>query len=550
MSAAWQSELFSGGIPLVYTVWLAGKRCTTQWTIYRGIGADGLHEIEFLAEINPTAWGGGGSLIRQRGHLWCTDAVGPVRYTSHAQNTRLTLVFTRDLVTIELPDGSAQMVARDGAEFLVDGNLPGQAALFYAELASRKALQRPKTVRLYLVPQLVTVPSEIVRSETLAADDPPAGGGLWYRTSHREDILLDAHGRMLEVRIAHLGSECRLETPGPPPPHWPEDLRTGDQPYTPSPTVHFHLEDVSIEGPVTPIGATLTIPNKIKAGVLFLSGSGTHDRHGICGEIDLGTHEIMDGLADHGFAGLRFDTRGAGTTRLGSDTLDRGLASDIADALACLDFLRARPEVAGRPLFLIGHSQGGMEALALANKQDAAAWLAGVVLLAAPGRTLDQVLADQIVAQGQTIGFTAEQIGRQLEDLKQATELVRSGRPWRPGEIPDWLLALFRTRTWYQQMLGCDTRKLIAGVRCPVLVCQGGKDFQVSPTRDAEALVAAARSGGVHCGYAFFPELDHLFKRSAGRSTLAEYYQSRPVDRAFLDHLLGWLDERSGVTAA
>ncbi|MGH6671534.1 MAG: alpha/beta hydrolase family protein [Xanthobacteraceae bacterium] len=557
MSAAWTTHLFPGGVPLVYTMSLAGKPSTTQWTIYRGIGTDGLHEIEFLAEIDPAAWGGGGALIRQRSRLWCTDGLDPVRYTSEAQSTRLTLQFARDVVKIELPDDTAQTIARDSAEFIVDGNLPGQAALFYAELANRGSLRQPVSVRLFLVPQLVTVPSEIAPSEIAlgkipAAKDPSASSGLWYRTSHREDVLLDPQGRMLDVRIPHLGSECSLRRPGPSPPNWPEDLRSPSLTYAPPQTAQFSIEDVSIAGPVTPIGATLTIPRAIDpvGGVLFLSGSGTHDRHGISGEIDLGTHEIMDDLADHGFVGLRFDTRGAGSTRLGSDMLDRGLTSDIADARACLAFLRQRPEVAGRPLFLIGHSQGGMEALALANKKDVAPWLAGIVLMAAPGRTIDEVLADQIVAQGETIGFTQEQIGRQLEDLKQATRLVRSGRPWRPGEIPDWLLALFRTRTWYQEMLSCDTRMLIAGVTCPALACQGGTDFQVSPTRDAEVLVAAARSGNVDCGYAFFPGLDHLFKRSIGRSTLAEYYQPRPVDGAFLSRLRAWLDERAGVIAA
>ena len=546
MSPRWATLLFPGARPLVYVSSLAGKTCASQWSLYRGVDENGLHEIEFLAEIDPAACGAGGSLIRQRSRLLCTDAAEPVRYTTQTQGTRLSLDFAPDSVKVELPDGSVQSLPRQDAEFLIDGNLPSQAALVYAACADRLLTQQAVRLRLFLAPQLVAVPCEISLDHELLAS-----GGRWYRTSLREEILLDPNGLMCEARVPHLGSDSKLENPGPRVPDWPEDLAPNAPSlrYVPPKSARFRLEDVSIAGPVTPIGASLTGPDGAAplAGVLFLSGSGTHDRHGISGEIDIGTHEIMDSLAESGFLGLRFDTRGAGTTRLGADALDRGLTSDIADARACFTFLRARSELAGRPLFLVGHSQGGMEALALANDEDVATSLAGVVLMATPGRDLDALLADQVVTHGEKIGFTHEQISRQLDDLREATRLVRSGRPWQAGEIPDYLLAMFRTRTWYEDMLRYRTPDLIARVRCPVLVCQGGKDFQVSPTLDAEALVAAARSAGVDCDDALFPDLDHLFKPSSTRSTLAEYYEPRAVDPAFIARLAAWLTRRVSV---
>lgn len=547
MSLPWITLLFPDGRPLVYASSLVGRPCATQWSLYRGIGEDGLHTIEFLVEIDPAAAGGGGALIQQRSRLWCTETLDPVRYTSQAQGVQVTLHFAPETVTIDLPDRSTQTVQRDGATFVVDGNVPGQMALVYAELAYRGSFDRAARMRLFLVQSLVTVPCELV-----PADDLPAADGRWYRSSHHEEVLLDADGLMRVVKTTHLGTETRYELPGPPVPDWPEDLAPAAEPlcYAPRKAARLRFEDVIVQGPVTPIGATLTLPegDGTFPGVLFVSGSGTHDRHGIAGEIDIGTHEIMDDLAEHGFVGLRFDTRGAGTTQLGSDTLDRGLTSDIADARACLAFLRTRPETAGQPLFIIGHSQGGMAALALAAEKDAVP-LAGVVLMATPGRDLDEMIADQVVARGEDVGLSRAQIDFQLAELKEATALIRSGRPWQAGEIPDYLLTVFRTRTWYEEMLRYRTPDLIAHLRCPALVCQGGKDFQVSPTRDAEALVAAARKAGVNCGYALFPDLDHLFKRSPGRSTLAEYYKPRPVDPDFIIRLRVWLAARAGLSA-
>jgi hypothetical protein len=213
-----RTALFPGGSPLVYASSLAGKRCATQWSLYQGVGDDGLHAIEFLAEIDPAAAGSGGSLIRQRSRMWCTDTLDPVSYTMQAQGARLTLHFAPDLVKVELPDGSVQSIPRNSAAFLIDGNLPGQAALVYAELAGRMLLQHAAQTRLFLAQQLVTVPCEIS-----PADDLHSSDGRWYRTSHHEEVLLDSRGLMREVRIPHLGSATKREDPGPPPP----DRRAG-----------------------------------------------------------------------------------------------------------------------------------------------------------------------------------------------------------------------------------------------------------------------------------------------------------------------------------
>ena len=252
-------------------------------------------------------------------------------------------------------------------------------------------------------------------------------------------------------------------------------------------------------------------------------------------------------LAEHGFLGLRFDTRGAGSTRLGTDFLDRGLSSDIADARACLAYLRARPEAVGQPLFLIGHSQGATVALALAGEQPPDAGLRGVVLMAAVGRDLDEVLADQVVVQGRQLGLSQAQIEALQADARTVAGLIRSGCPWDAEHIPHHLLATFRTRTWYKEFLRYPTTELIGRVNCPILLCQGSEDFQVSPTRDAERLLTAARLAGRDCSYALFPGLDHLFKRSKGRSSLAEYFEPRPVAPEFLQRLHAWLGSRAGL---
>src|SRR5262249_60224486 len=77
----------------------------------------------------------------------------------------------------------------------------------------------------------------------------------------------------------------------------------------------FALQDISIAAPRGPLGGSITVPagQGPSPAVLFISGSGKHDRHGIVGDGDLGSHEIVDYPSNHGMVGLPFSLRGAGT---------------------------------------------------------------------------------------------------------------------------------------------------------------------------------------------------------------------------------------------
>ena len=480
--------------------------------------------------------------------MLCAEALAPIRFDIQSGGGRLVLEFNTATVDITLPDGSVQTVDRAEAAFLADGALPATTALIYAALADNVQIDadaEPLRLRLFLVNTLVSVPYE-----TYPSDEPAEPDACWHQTSHRTHVLLNKKGLMLAVRVPDSGLEVILDREAPPAPEWPEILGP-DAPllaYQPPPQRRFQLEDVEIPGPVTPIGATLSIPSgSTSSAVLFISGSGVHDRHGIAGEFDIGSHEILDDLAEHGVLGLRFDTRGAGTTRLGGDILDRGLGSDIGDARACLEYLRKRPEASGRPVFLIGHSQGATIAMALAGEESVRTRLSGLVLMAAMGRDLNEVSADQIQVEGRRLGLEEAQIKTLQADTHKVAELIRSGEGWDETRVPHHLLALYRTQTWYADFLRYRPTELIGEVPVPILLCQGGADFQVSPERDAEPLLAAARQSRRDCTYALFPGLDHFFKRSAGQSSVTEYLETRPVAPEFLSRIRAWLNDHGEI---
>ena len=577
MKPPWVDVALRGADSAFFTVEVGGRTYIEQWAAYDGVTEAGHHRLRFVVRADPSAIGMGGRARLSRAHLLCDGDLRPASYVVEGAGGRTRFDFDGTAVAVAFPEGTRQRLEHVDFDYLVDGDVPATMALAYAAIACRRPGTRFEDVdvSLFSVQTVASVPYR-----TMPAEPPPAPG-RWHRTSHDGEVLLDDAGAMLECRLPKLGIVVFRASAGAPWPDWEAEAARLPPPpgYRVPEGARFRVEDLEVDGPVTAIGAALSVPEGPGPfpSVLFIGGSGVHDRHGIAGEIDIGSHELMDALAEAGFLGLRFDARGGGTTRLGDDALDRGLRSDIDDARACLAHLLRDPRTAGRPSFLIGHSQGGSVALALAGEARPPGAVSdqleslprfqpdgtaldsklerirrrrkhsgpsGVVLMAAMGRDLDEVLDDQTVEQGRALSLDDAQVAALREDGREVAALVRSGVDWTEEAVPHRFLAALRTRTWYADLLRYAPKELMGSVACPLLICQGGKDIQISPSRDAAALVAAAEAARLDLEYCYFPDLDHLFKRCEGRSSIDQYCQDRRVDRAFIARVAAWLRSR------
>lgn len=301
--------------------------------------------------------------------------------------------------------------------------------------------------------------------------------------------------------------------------------------------------DVSLAGEITrPKGAQGRLP-----AVFFVSGSGLQDRDGEAQGLDLGTHEILDRLTQAGFLVLRVDDRGAGGSTgpvddLGNDDL-------IADARACADFLFARDDVDPGRVALIGHSEGGITVPILAVERPR---IAAVVLMAATARSIAEVILEQNGQALDLAGVKGEERAKVLAEVRRYLELASSDAKIDPETVPADYRALLSMRAWLRGHARQDPLANIRRVKCPVLVLQGAKDFQVSPDRDARALAKALdEAGNADHELIVFPGLDHLFKKAPGEtSQLSDYFLRRSIDAAFLDALVAWLSKRLRVEQA
>lgn len=234
-------------------------------------------------------------------------------------------------------------------------------------------------------------------------------------------------------------------------------------------------ENVSAAG----FPATLTVPagGADAPAVLVIAGSGPTDRDGdsIVG-VKAGYLALLaDDLAASGIASLRYDKRGVAGSKPVAREDGLTIGSFIDDAADVFDWLAARPDAG--PIVVIGHSEGGVIALELARRRPS---IAGLVLVATPGRPLAETLRDQLA------GYPELLRARSLEILAQ----LAAGKS--VDDVPPPLLALFRpsVQPYLRSIFALAPARTLAELRLPVLVIGGGTDLQV-PRADFDALSEA-----------------------------------------------------------
>ena len=333
----------------------------------------------------------------------------------------------------------------------------------------------------------------------------------------------------------------------------------------------YREEDLTFTSGEVTIAGTLTVPDGKGPfpAVVLLSGSGAQNRDS---EI-LGFRPfkiLADTLARAGIAVLRCDDRGVGGS---TGTLVDATTADLADdALAAVQRLAARSEIAKGKIGLIGHSEGALSAALAASKSPDVAFL---VWMAGSARRGDEVMRQQAGDLARAAGADAATVERILEqhahllagirggvddeELKQRVRtlaraqlalLPEAQRKMIPNpdafidaQMPAQLKAL-RSR-WMRFFIDFDPVTALARVTCPVLAIFGERDMQVAPASNRPPLERALAGGGnTRVTVKVYPEANHLFQ-VAVTGNPSEY---AALPKAFVpslaDDLVAWIRAR------
>jgi dipeptidyl aminopeptidase/acylaminoacyl peptidase len=193
-------------------------------------------------------------------------------------------------------------------------------------------------------------------------------------------------------------------------------------------------------------------------------------------------------LAQQGLASLRIDFRGSGDSD--GDFSDTTYEGQIADGLAAVTLLASEPRVQGKRIALLGWSQGGLVAAAVAGRTNVPVATALWAAVADPQESIGNLLGKALVEAGLQTGETPLAIALDWKSFS-----LKQG--------------------YFDGMFAIDPAAEVAAYLGPLFVAHGRLDEAVLPHAAAKLLAAHKASQE-----SWLEDMDHSFNASTGPRTL------------------------------
>lgn len=303
----------------------------------------------------------------------------------------------------------------------------------------------------------------------------------------------------------------------------------------------FTEHDVTVGDGPPAVPGTLSVPRRTgpapAPGVVLLSGSGPHDQDETIGR-NKPFKDLAWGLATAGIAVLRFEK----VTHAHPDLVAGNASFTLTDeyvphAVAALRLLREHPEVDPERVFLAGHSQGGT----VAPRVAAEAPVAGLVILAGGAQPLQQAMVRQFRYLASLGPADPAAQSALLDTVTRQAAAVDD--PGLSAATPGSDLPFGVPAAYWLDLRGYDAPAAAAALGEPVLIIQGGRDYQVTVADDLSRWQAAL-DGRPDVTIRVYPADNHLFFPGSGPSSPAEYEPAQHMDPAVVADIAAWLAAR------
>ena len=299
----------------------------------------------------------------------------------------------------------------------------------------------------------------------------------------------------------------------------------------------FTEHDMMLESAGLAVEASLCMPTVADApvpAVVLLAGSGPSDRDSTVG----GNKPLKDlawGLASCGIATLRYDKITYADPESVLARTDFTAADEyIPHALAAINTLRDHLSVDGHRIYLLGHSQGATMAPRIAASADCA--VAGLILMAVSAEPAHHAAVRQVRYLLSLDPNSDSDHDPGLAALIRQAEVVDSAdltESTSPADLPFGVPAHY-----WLDLRTYDLVATIATLHVPLLLLQGGRDYQV--TVDEHSRFAAALPDHIDVTTHLYPAGDHYLFAGSVPSTPASYREPHHVDPAVIADISAW----------
>jgi len=288
----------------------------------------------------------------------------------------------------------------------------------------------------------------------------------------------------------------------------------------------FREREVTVGEGEFKLPGTLSVPagGKRVPGVVLVATAGPQDRDETIGGVK-DFKDLAEGLASRGIAVLRYEKRTRqypSVARSPNYTVEKETVDDAALAAA---LLRSQPEVNPQKVFVLGHGMGGYLAPRIAAADGK---LAGLILMAANARPLEDVLLEQAIYLGAT--------GRRLEEIKLGVAKVKALDPADTDAPP--MLGL--PATYIISLKDYDPVGDALKLGLPILILQGDRDFEAT-AKDDLSLWKTGLASRKDAAFREYPTLNHLMVAGEGKSTGEDYRIPGHIAPEVIDDIAKWV---------